>query len=84
MTYIHLRTWSFSLQRSNAYCQLLVNGSFFQKKKKLVPHGKKTRTFFGLYTKTHFWACIRLEKMGGLTSTRNGLKARFQCKSMDP
>ena len=55
---------------------LLVNGSFF--KKKLVIHEKKKKkTFLGLYTKTHIWACIRLAKRGGLARTRNGLKAQF-------
>ena len=45
--------------------------SFF--KRKIVPHGKKTRPFLNLYTKTHPWACIRLEKRGHLAHTRNGL-----------
>ena len=47
-------------------------------KKKLVLHGKKTRHFLDLYTKTHLWACTRLEKRGGLARTRNGPKARFR------
>ena len=50
---------------------MLVNNSF---QKDLVQHGKKTRTFLGLYIKTHLWACTRLEKMGGLVDTRNWSK----------
>ena len=64
------------------YGGLLVKNSFFFQKE-LVPHGKKTSAFLGLYTKTHIWACTRLEKRGGLARTRNGPKAQFQCKSMD-
>ena len=50
---------------------MLVNNSF---QKDLVQHGKKTRTFLGLYIKTHLWAYTRLEKMGDLMGTRNWLK----------
>ena len=59
---------------------VLVNNSF---QKDLVLYGKNTRVFFGLYTKTHLWACTRLEKRGGLAGTRNCPKSRFQYKSMD-
>ena len=47
-------------------------------KKNLVPHWKRIKKNLGLYTKTLLWACIKLEKMGGLARTRNGPKARFQ------
>ena len=50
---------------------MLVCVSVF--KKKLVPHGKKTRPFLDLYTKTHLWAYMRLEKRGGLAHIINDL-----------
>ena len=43
------------------------------KTKSCVPHGTKTSFYFEfIYIKTHLWA-----------RTRNGPKARFQCKSVD-
>ena len=60
---------------------LLINSSLF--KKELIPHGKMTSFFLSLYTKTHLWACTRLEMRGGLACTRNGPKTQFQYKSMD-
>ena len=39
---------------------------------KLVSHGKKIRHFSNLYTKTHPWASIGLEKRGCLAHLRNG------------
>ena len=50
------------------------NLSHIKKKKKKQ---NKTRPFLDLYTKTHLWAYISLEKRGGLECTRNGSNTRF-------
>ena len=49
---------------------------FFEKE--TYPTSKKYKKFFGLYTKTHIFPSLWLEKREGLTSTINGPKARFQ------
>ena len=65
---------------------IVVNNEFFNKNKnkKLCPTWNKDKVFIlSLYIKTHLWAYTWIEKMGGLARTRNGPKARFQCKSVD-
>ena len=66
--------------------EIVVNNRFFnkKKKKKVVSHMEQRQGFFlSLYIKTHLWAYTWIEKRGGLARTRNGPKARVQCKSVD-